>query len=201
MKFPAYPESAARNALRSLPRLSMDAYAVFVSEAMSLSDPEKVARQKAIEEQITTPFRLHPAPGDAEAEEQAQAIRRTVAETLASDPGIKVAIVYGSAASGKLRPDSDVDVAVLFDRPLDMDARLALWGKLTDTLHREVDLVDLYVLGGEILHQILTKGRVVIKNDEAAYYGLAKRMVYDREDFRRFVRRAQRERIGRMIRG
>ncbi len=124
-----------------------------------------------------------------------------MAETLAGDPGIKVAIVYGSAASGKLRPDSDVDVAVLFDKPLDMDARLALWGKLTDALHREVDLVDLDGLGGEILHQILTKGRVVIKNDEAAYYGLAKRMVYDREDFMRYVRRAQRERIGRMIHG
>ncbi len=67
MKFSSYSESAASNALRSLPRLSMDEYMVFVSEAMSLADPEKVARQKMIEKQITTPFRLHSAPGDAEA--------------------------------------------------------------------------------------------------------------------------------------
>ena len=128
-------------------------------------------------------------------------IFQTVAAALAGEPGIKVALVYGSAAAGKMRPGSDVDVAVLFDRPLDMESRLALWGRLTGALHREVDLVDLYDLGGEILHQILTKGRVIIKSDETAHYGLIKRMVYDREDFMRLVRRAQRTRIGRMIHG
>jgi len=126
---------------------------------------------------------------------------QTVAATLVGEVGLKVALVYGSAAAGTMRRDSDVDVAVLFDRPLDMDARLTLWGRLTDALRREVDLVDLYDLGGEILHQVLTKGRVVIKNDETAYYGLVKRMVYDREDFTGLVRQAQRARIGRMIYG
>ena len=126
---------------------------------------------------------------------------QTVASTLVGEVGLKVALVYGSAAAGTMRRDSDVDVAVLFDRPLDMDARLALWGRLSDALRHEVDLVDLYDLGGEILHQVLTKGRVVIKNDETAYYGLVKRMVYDREDFMGLVRQAQRERIGRMIYG
>lgn len=128
-------------------------------------------------------------------------IFQTVETALAGEPGIKVALVYGSAAAGKMRPGSDVDVAVLFDRPLDMEARLALWGKLTDALRREVDLVDLYDLGGEILHQILTKGRVVIKNDVHAYFRLLQRMVYDREDFVPQVRQAQRARIGRMIHG
>jgi len=34
--------------------------------------------------------------------------------TLAEEPGIKVALVYGSAAAGTMRPGSDVDVAVLY---------------------------------------------------------------------------------------
>ncbi|HPS09358.1 MAG TPA: nucleotidyltransferase domain-containing protein [Kiritimatiellia bacterium] len=128
-------------------------------------------------------------------------IFQTVETALAGEPGIKVALVYGSAAAGKMRPGSDVDVAVLFDRPLDMEARLALWGKLTDALHREVDLVDLYDLGGEILHQILTKGRVIIKNDTQAYYLLLQRMVYNEEDFMPQVRRALRTRIERFANG
>ena len=128
-------------------------------------------------------------------------ILQTVASVLAHEAGLKVALVYGSAAAGTMRRDSDVDVAVLFDGPLDMDARLTLWGRLTDALRREIDLVDLYDLGGEILHQVLTKGRVVVKNDEQAYYWLAKRMVYERQDFMPLVRRAQRERIGRMMYG
>ena len=128
-------------------------------------------------------------------------IFQSVTTALANEPGIKVALVYGSAAAGKMRPGSDVDVAVLFDRPLDMEARLALWGKLTDALHREVDLVDLYDLGGEILHQILTKGRVIIKNDTQAYYLLLQRMVYNEEDFMPQVRRALRTRIERFANG
>lgn len=129
------------------------------------------------------------------------AISQAVADALIGEPGVKVAIVYGSAATDKMRPGSDVDVAVLFDRPLNIDARLALWGRLTDALRREVDLVDLHDLGGEILHQILTKGCVVIKNDVDAYFRLVQRMIYDREDFMPQVRRAQRARIGRMIHG
>lgn len=56
MKFPAYPESAARHAAKTLPRLSMDDYLAFVTELMSHVDPIKAARQKAFEEQITVPF-------------------------------------------------------------------------------------------------------------------------------------------------
>ena len=169
----------------------MDEYVAFLAESMTGADPVKVARQKAVEERITVPFRLVP---DAD-------LFQAVADTLAGEAGLKVALVYGSAAAGTMRRDSDVDVAVLFDRPLDMEARLALWGKLTDALRREVDLVDLHDLGGEILHQILTKGRVVIKNDAQAYFRLLQRMVYNAEDFMPLVRRMQESRIRRFING
>jgi predicted nucleotidyltransferase len=128
-------------------------------------------------------------------------ILQTVASALAHEAGLKVALVYGSAAAGTMRRDSDVDVAVLFDGPLGMDARLALWGRLTDALRREIDLVDLYDLGGEILHQVLTKGCVVVKNDEQAYYRLLQRMVYNAEDFMPQVRQVLRQRVERFAYG
>ena len=156
-----------------------------------LSRAENVVVQKALEERITLPFRLLPEMD----------LLQTVANTLAKEPGLMVAIVYGSAATGKMHRDSDVDVAVLCDQPLDVDARLALWGKLTDALRREVDLVDLHGLGGEILHQILTKGRVVIKNDVQAYFRLLQRMVYNAEDFMPQVRQVLRRRIERFAYG
>lgn len=40
------------------PRLGMDDYAAFVTASLAQTDPEKAARQKAIEEQILAPFRL-----------------------------------------------------------------------------------------------------------------------------------------------
>ena len=51
------------------PSLSMDEYVAFVEELLAQADPEQVARQKALEEQITQPFRLVPA-----AEERAPAV-------------------------------------------------------------------------------------------------------------------------------
>lgn len=133
--------------------------------------------------------------------EQTLAICRTVAETMAGVNDIKAVIVYGSAAAGTMRADSDVDVAVLFGKPLDMEARLAVWNKLTDALKREVDVVDLYGLGGEILHQILTKGRIVIKNDAQAYFRILQRMVYNEEDFMPQVRKALQARVERFAYG
>ena len=66
MNFPSYPERAARDAFLSLPRLGMDEYLAFLAESMAQTDPAKAARQKAIEERITTPFSLHER-GDARA--------------------------------------------------------------------------------------------------------------------------------------
>jgi len=40
----------------------MDEYADFVMEIIRHTDPLMVARQKALEEQITTPFRIPPTP-------------------------------------------------------------------------------------------------------------------------------------------
>lgn len=59
MKFPSYPKCAARDAFWSLPRLGMDEYLAFLAESMAQTDPAQAARQKAIEERISTPFSLH----------------------------------------------------------------------------------------------------------------------------------------------
>lgn len=58
MNFPVISECAAREALRSLPRLDMDEYVAFLSASMSWVDPEKAAKQKDLEERITVPFRI-----------------------------------------------------------------------------------------------------------------------------------------------
>lgn len=60
MKLPTYSKDAACDAARLLPRLSMDEYVAFLAESMSQADPASIARQKALEKQITVPFRLVP---------------------------------------------------------------------------------------------------------------------------------------------
>ncbi len=54
-----FPDLKQDSSLAPLPpRLGMDEYVSFVADSLSRTDPVKVARQKAIEEQIQTPFRL-----------------------------------------------------------------------------------------------------------------------------------------------
>jgi predicted nucleotidyltransferase len=116
-------------------------------------------------------------------------------EALSKTPGIRLAIIYGSAVTGRMRPDSDVDVAVLYENALNLDGRLSLIDDLSSACRREIDLVDLYEAGGEILRQILCKGRILIKLDNTAYYRLAQRMIYNEADFMPLIRRAQKERL------
>ena len=46
------------------PALRMDEYAEFIEKLLAHADPVKIARQKAIEKQIKTPFTFKPEPSE-----------------------------------------------------------------------------------------------------------------------------------------
>ena len=116
-------------------------------------------------------------------------------EFAAEDRAPHVAILYGSAASGTMRSDSDVDVAVLYDHPLTADERLKLMTRLQDRVGCPIDLVDLATANGVLLQQILCNGKVLAKNDPGSYVRLLQRMVYAQEDFMPYYRRELRKRV------
>lgn len=124
-----------------------------------------------------------------------------VKDVLCEEPGLVLAILYGSASTGKIRPDSDVDLAVLFDRPLSSAQKMTLIPHLESELKRDVDLVDLYALNGTILKQILTKGRMLIQSTPGAQAGLLQRMIGNQTDMMPYVTRTLIERQERFIHG
>ena len=74
--------------------------------------------------------------------------------------GIVAAYLFGSVARGQQRPDSDVDVGVLFaaGRPKsleDLDRLAQLQDELAALLHRRVDLVAMNGAPPDLLHRIL----------------------------------------------
>ncbi|MGE4506389.1 MAG: nucleotidyltransferase domain-containing protein [Desulfovibrionaceae bacterium] len=109
-------------------------------------------------------------------------IARTVTRTMETNDEIKLAFVFGSAAHGTMREDSDVDIAVDAGKPLTLDAKLDLIAALSTALHREVDLVDLQTSGNTILPQILIGGKLVLKRSSTAYAQLMKKMLFDQAD-------------------
>lgn len=80
---------------------------------------------------------------------------------LAKEPDIAFASVFGSVATGKARPDSDLDVGILTDAPLGIARRRALVEMLAQTVGRPVDLIDLREAGPVLLMSALNGKRLI----------------------------------------
>jgi predicted nucleotidyltransferase len=113
-------------------------------------------------------------------------------ETL---PGLRLAILHGSAASGRMRPDSDVDLALAFDKAMDTEQKLKLYNDLSAACGREMDIADLLVIGGLFLSQVLSQGTLFINNDPSLYYALAIQSLDFMEDMQPIIQREQVRRI------
>ena len=70
-----------------------------------------------------------------------------IRSVLERDPRVRLAVLFGSLATGRERPDSDVDIAVLADRPLSAELKAEWVGSLAAATGRPVDLVDLRTAG------------------------------------------------------
>jgi predicted nucleotidyltransferase len=131
----------------------------------------------------------------------ASEIADRVKEALRAEPGLRLAMLYGSAATGTMRQGSDVDLALLFDSPLGAERKMDLILRLENGLRRDVDLVDLFSLSGTILKQVLHKGRVLIQTKPGELAGLVRKMIYNQADMMPYVSRALIERQRRFIHG
>jgi predicted nucleotidyltransferase len=71
-----------------------------------------------------------------------------IRRTLSQGPGLRLAILFGSAARGRAGPDSDIDVGILPSDPdLTLHAELDLQSRLERACGRPVDLVRLDTAG------------------------------------------------------
>jgi predicted nucleotidyltransferase len=100
---------------------------------------------------------------------------------LANYPQIELAILFGSLAHGQATPQSDLDLAVQADKPLDVDLKMALIGDLAEAFGRPVDLVDLRTAGEPLMGQIF-KGRRIL-GSTTAYGKLLAKHLRDVADF------------------
>jgi len=124
-------------------------------------------------------------------------IKRTVAKDLEANEEVILAFIFGSAAHGSMRDDSDVDIAIDAGRPLTLDDKLNLIADLSAALRREVDVVDLQTCGNMLLPQILNGGTLVIKRSGTAYANLIKKMLFDQADMAPLQGRLIEERLQR----
>ena len=100
---------------------------------------------------------------------------------LAGFPEIRLALLFGSRASGRARADSDVDLAVLADAPLGAERRASIIAALALATGVPVDLVDIYHAPEPVLGEALKGVRLL--GDAAVHAQLVTRHVLNAADF------------------
>ena len=123
-------------------------------------------------------------------------------QALRSDPRLAAAILFGSAVRGRLRADSDVDLAIL---AMDTDAQARLETDLLATLgaygrvaRRDVHLVDLERADPALRRSIFEHGRVLFDRSGGRLRALEVRTLieyFDGEYMRRIIDEGHRRRL------
>jgi predicted nucleotidyltransferase len=130
-----------------------------------------------------------------------QRVKTAILCVLEQFPEVKLAYVFGSAARDCLTSMSDIDVAVAAETKLPLETRLTMAMQLSKALHREVDLIDLQEVTGEILQQSLCQGTNLLQQDAGLYARLIRRLWFDQADVMPYRRRILAERRRRFLDG
>jgi len=112
---------------------------------------------------------------------------------LSEHKGVRLAILFGSRATGLARPQSDLDIAVQMAAPMGAVEKIALIETLAAATGLPIDLIDLKQVGEPLLGQILKNGIRLLGSDKD-YATLLTRHLFDEADFLPYRRRILAER-------
>lgn len=121
-------------------------------------------------------------------------------------PELHTAVLFGSAAAGRVRRDgepmlrSDVDIAVAADQPLSYEQRLELRDELERAVRQTTDLVDLHEASGLHLREIMSSGIAVVNRKPEFRARKATEMYRDEYTFAPLLRAAKQRRLRESLR-
>ena len=125
-------------------------------------------------------------------------IEEAIRKVLERHSYIRLAILFGSFATGHISSDSDLDVAVDAGRPITVDEKMKLIEDLAIEIGRPVDLIDLHTVGEPLLGRIVTRGRRLM-GDDTRYANWIRKHLFEQADFMPYRSRILAERRQRWI--
>lgn len=88
-----------------------------------------------------------------------------IADLRAVVPQASAAWLYGSAARNALRPDSDIDVAILLPQAMTFAQKWDWTDRLGTLWKRDVDVVDFRSVSCVLQNEVLQRGRRLFADD------------------------------------
>jgi predicted nucleotidyltransferase len=110
-----------------------------------------------------------------------KSVNEQVLHALSGFPEIRLVLLFGSRASGRPRPDSDVDLGMLTDTPLSAERRASIIEAVARATGCPVDLVDLHDAPEPVLGEALKGIRLL--GDATDHARLLTRHVLNAADF------------------
>jgi len=104
---------------------------------------------------------------------------------LFADEGLRLILLFGSVATGKVNKKSDIDLAFLFDKPIEM---LALTNRVIRLLRTDnIDVIDLRRASPLLKYSAVRHGKPLYEREPGMFnefYSLAFRMYVDTKKLR-----------------
>jgi len=127
---------------------------------------------------------------------------QVITEYLSRQPAVSAAYLFGSTAKGTARPDSDIDIAVLFAAGIGkeecFDQRLGIAGALEDITGKRIDIVDLQHSPLFLQHQVRKYGRLILEKDRQYRIDYEVRSRREYYDFQYILERRNNALLGRL---
>ncbi|MBK8995867.1 MAG: nucleotidyltransferase domain-containing protein [Myxococcales bacterium] len=117
---------------------------------------------------------------------------------LAEEPQVELAVSFGSRASGRARPTSDVDLGVRFEPGVSPSERVAFANQLERALGAPLDLIDLDEAPPLLRMEMAPAGVVVKEATPGSWVSFRARAMLDWWDFAPYARRFRRAAIARL---
>ena len=90
-------------------------------------------------------------------------------QPIAQKFGVRLIVLFGSMARGKIHEESDIDIGVLTDRPITFNKRLKLWLELSSLFGADIDLAMLNHAEPVFGFQVARDGKLLFERDKFAW--------------------------------
>lgn len=111
---------------------------------------------------------------------------------------ILFAYVFGSYVQGKIRLDSDIDIAIYLEDEIDLDRYLAIKMKLTEVCKREVDLVILNEATPLLKYEIYRNNIPIFSRNRDIETRYKVKLLFEYNDIKRYLDMAYQKNIERI---
>lgn len=107
-----------------------------------------------------------------------------IRDILEKDGNVIFAVLFGSAAAGKAKPGSDLDIGIFFKRPPAGLKLLNFINALSNSAGRDVHIAVLNRASAFLRHQVMKNRIVLTKKDEIAYRKFREKTISDYQEYK-----------------